>query len=136
MAATHVDTAVVALLTGSSNVTNTVGTRIFAVQAPQGSSLPVIVYNRDTGDRDMGADLRGHSGLMRATYTVSCVGGSLLTVRNLARHAKDALQYKQNQSLRLVRVTSDSDTQEPPANGEQLPIYRTDLTVEVTYTES
>jgi len=33
-------------------------------------------------------------------------------------------------------VKDDDDAQEPPANGEQLPIYRTDVSVEITYTES
>lgn len=135
MPVTHIDTALVSLLTAAAGVTSIVSTRIYATQAPQGSSLPVLVYTRDQGDRELGTHMTGHTGLLRATYTLSCVGETLLAVRNLTKAVRVALQYKSNADLRLVRVTNDQDTQEPPANGEQLPIYRTDLTVEVTYTE-
>lgn len=135
MPVTHIDTALVSLLTAATAVTNIVGARIYATQAPQGSALPVLVYTRDQGDREFGSHMIGHTGLLRATYTLSCVGETLLAVRNLTKAVRVALQYKSNADLRLVRVTNDQDTQEPPANGEQLPIYRTDLTVEVTYTE-
>lgn len=135
MPVTHIDTALVSLLTAATAVTNIVSTRIYATQAPQGSALPVLVYTRDQGDREFGTHMTGHTGLLRATYTLSCVGETLLAVRNLTKAVRVALQYKSNSDLRLVRVTNDQDTQEPPANGEQLPIYRTDLTVEVTYTE-
>lgn len=136
MPVTHIDQAVVSLLTAATGVTNLVSTRIYATQAPQGSALPAIVYVRDTGNRALGAHMLGHSGLLRASYTVTCLGTTLLAVRNLTRQVRLALQYKSNSDLRLVQVTDDNDTQEPPTTGEQLPIYRTDLTVEVTYTES
>jgi hypothetical protein len=136
MPVTHIDQALVSLLTAATGVTNLVSTRIYATQAPQGSALPAIVYVRDTGNRALGAHMLGHSGLLRASYTVTCLGTTLLAVRNLTRQVRLALQYKSNSDLRLVQVTDDNDTQEPPTTGEQLPIYRTDLTVEVTYTES
>lgn len=136
MPVTHIDQALVSLLTAATGVTNLVSTRIYATQAPQGSALPAIVYVRDTGNRAIGAHMLGHSGLLRASYTVTCLGTTLLAVRNLTRQVRLALQYKSNSDLRLVQVTDDNDTQEPPTTGEQLPIYRTDLTVEVTYTES
>lgn len=136
MPVTHIDQAVVSLLTAATGVTNLVSTRIYATQAPQGSALPAIVYVRDTGNRAFGAHMLGHSGLLRASYTVTCLGTTLLAVRNLTRQVRLALQYKSNSDLRFVHVTDDNDTQEPPTTGEQLPIYRTDLTVEVTYTES
>ena len=136
MPVTHIDQALVSLLTAATGVTNLVSTRIYATQAPQGSALPAIVYVRGTGNRALGAHMLGHSGLLRASYTVTCLGTTLLAVRNLTRQVRLALQYKSNSDLRLVQVTDDNDTQEPPTTGEQLPIYRTDLTVEVTYTES
>lgn len=136
MPVTHIDQAVVSLLTAATGVTNLVSTRIYATQAPQGSALPAIVYVRDTGNRALGAHMLGHTGLLRASYTVTCLGTTLLAVRNLTRQVRLALQYKSNSDLRFVQVTDDNDTQEPPTTGEQLPIYRTDLTVEVTYTES
>jgi hypothetical protein len=37
--------------------------------------------------------------------------------------------------IRLAVVRSDDDQQEPSPGGEQMPVYRTDLLVEVTYSE-
>jgi hypothetical protein len=45
------------------------------------------------------------------------------------------LQYKRTAAIRLAVVKSDDDTTEPQGGGEQLPIYRTDLSVEITYQE-
>jgi hypothetical protein len=80
--------------------------------------------------------MQGMTGITRATFTISAIGDSLVGVRNLARAIRLALQFKVTGSIRLAVVKSDDDTQEPPNNGEQLPIYRTDLSVEITFTEA
>ena len=79
--------------------------------------------------------MRGMTGLARVTYQISCLGTSLMDVRNLSRAVRVALQYKQNAAIRLAVVKNDDDTTEPQGGGEQLPIYRTDLSVEITYQE-
>jgi hypothetical protein len=77
----------------------------------------------------------GAGSLIRATYTFSCISDNLLEVRNLTRAVKAALQYKSTSAIRLASCVSEDDQTEPAASGEQLPIYRTDLQVEVTYSE-
>jgi hypothetical protein len=47
-----------------------------------------------------------------------------------------ALQFKRTAAVRLVTVKDEADQQEPANPGEQTPIYRTDLTVEITHSES
>lgn len=133
---THIDESLVQLLSADADIAMTVGSRIYAVQAPQGTTLPCIVYQRESLGRGPYMHMQGMTGITRVTFTVSAVGESLLEVRNLARAIRTALQFKRTEAIRLAVVKDDDDAQEPPANGEQLPIYRTDVSVEVTYTES
>ena len=135
MSAPHIDAALVAVLVGDAAVTAQVGSRIFQVQAPQGTAFPCIVFARETQLKDPFTDLLRANDLIRATYTFSCISTRLLEVRNLARAVKAALQYKRTDRIRLAVVRTDDDQQEPAASGEQLPVYRTDLSVEVTYSE-
>jgi hypothetical protein len=135
MSAPHIDAALVAVLVGDAAVTAQVGNRIFQVQAPQGTAFPCIVFARETQLKDPFTDSLRANDLIRATYTFSCISTRLLEVRNLARAVKAALQYKRTDRIRLAVVRTDDDQQEPAASGEQLPVYRTDLSVEVTYSE-
>jgi len=133
---THIDESLVQLLSADAGIALAVGSRIYAVQAPQGTTLPCIVYQRESLGRGPYMHMQGMTGITRVTFTVSAVGESLLEVRNLARAIRTALQFKRTEAIRLAVVKDDDDAQEPPANGEQLPIYRTDVSVEITYTES
>lgn len=133
---THIDESLVQLLSADAGIALAVGSRIYAVQAPQGTTLPCIVYQRESLGRGPYMHMQGMTGITRVTFTVSAVGESLLEVRNLARAIRTALQFRRTEAIRLAVVKDDDDAQEPPANGEQLPIYRTDVSVEITYTES
>jgi hypothetical protein len=133
---THIDESLMQLLSADAAVYSIVGSRLYAVQAPQGTALPCIVYQRENLSRGPYMHMGGMTGITRVTFSVSAIGESLLAVRNLARAIRTALQFKRTDSIRLAVVKDDDDAQEPPANGEQLPIYRTDVSVEITYTES
>lgn len=133
---THIDESLVQLLSAEAEIAMAIGGRIYAVQAPQGTTLPCIVYQRESLGRGPYMHMQGMTGITRVTFTVSAIGESLVQVRNLARAIQAALQFKRTDSIRLAVVKDDDDAQEPPANGEQLPIYRTDVSVEITYTES
>lgn len=133
---THIDESLVQLLSAEAEIAMAIGGRIYAVQAPQGTTLPCIVYQRESLGRGPYMHMQGMTGITRVTFTVSAIGESLVQVRNLARAIRAALQFKRTDAIRLAVVKDDDDAQEPPANGEQLPIYRTDVSVEITYTES
>lgn len=132
---THIDEALVQLLTSNVDVSLQAGGRVFQVQAPQGTAYPCIVLSRDSQLRQFG-DMLSSGGMVRATYTFSCISDTLIAVRNLARAVRAALEYKQTDAIRLAVVTAETEAQELSPGGEQLPIHRTDLTVDVTYTES
>ncbi len=132
---THIDEALVQVLAADADIAMQAGSRIYQVQAPQGTAFPCIVFQRDTQLKDPFTHMLGAGELIRATYTFSCISDNLLEVRNLTRAVKAALQYKRTSSIRLAVVRSDDDQIEPAPSGEQLPVYRTDLSVEVTYVE-
>jgi hypothetical protein len=132
---THIDEALVQVLAANADIAMQAGSRIYQVQAPQGTTFPCIVFQRDTQLKDPFTHMLGAGELIRATYTFSCISDNLLEVRNLTRSVKAALQYNRTGLIRLAVVKSDDDQTEPAASGEQLPIYRTDLSVEVTYSE-
>ena len=132
---THIDEALVQVLAADADIALQVGGRIYQVQAPQGTTFPCIVFQRDTQLKDPFTHMLGAGELIRATYTFSCISDNLLEVRNLTRAVKAALQYKRTDRIRLAVVRSDDDQQELAPSGEQLPVYRTDLSVEVTYSE-
>lgn len=132
---THIDEALVQVLAADADIALQAGSRIYQVQAPQGTAFPCIVFQRDTQLKDPFTHMLGAGELIRATYTFSCISDNLLEVRNLTRAVKAALQYKRTSSIRLAVVRSDDDQIEPAPSGEQLPVYRTDLSVEVTYVE-
>lgn len=132
---THIDEALVQVLAADADIALQAGSRIYQVQAPQGTAFPCIVFQRDTQLKDPFTHMLGAGELIRATYTFSCISDNLLEVRNLTRAVKAALQYKRTDRIRLAVVRSDDDQQELAPSGEQLPVYRTDLSVEVTYSE-
>lgn len=136
MSSPAVDVAIINLVRNDVTVVSLVSGRVYATQAPQGAALPLVVYVREEGDRRDMMHMTGSTGIVKSTYTFSCIASTLLASRNLARAVRRALQYKRPTGVRLVRVVGDSDLTESPASGEQLPTYRTDLTAEVTYVET
>jgi hypothetical protein len=132
---THIDEALVQVLAANADIAMQAGSRIYQVQAPQGTTFPCIVFQRDTQLKDPFTHMLGAGELIRATYTFSCISDNLLEVRNLTRSVKAALQYNRTGLIRLAVVKSDDDQTEPSPSGEQLPVYRTDLSVDVTYSE-
>lgn len=133
---TYIDETVRQLLAADAMVASIAGSRIYSTTLPQGTQLPCVVYAQDQNSRGPYMHMRGMTGLTRVTLIISCLGTSLVDVRNLSRAIRAVLQYKQSADIRLAVVKTEDDTTEPPAGGEQLPIYRTDLSVEITFTEA
>jgi hypothetical protein len=131
---TYIDELLRQELAASAEIASQVGSRIYTVQAPQGTAWPCLVVARNTQGGEAFADMLGNSGLTRAMYMVSALSDSLEEVRNLARAVRALLQYKQTEGIRLIVVTDEDEQQEESPGGEQLPLYRTDLTIQVTYT--
>ena len=131
----HIDEALVSMLSAAPEVALLVSHRIYAAQSPQGGALPAIVYARDGNNRTAFVSLDNTSPYARATYTLSAMAETFQESRNLSRAIRRAIEYKKTADVRLVRVTEESDLIEQPVSGEQMPVYRTDLTVEITHVE-
>lgn len=131
----HIDEAIVGMLSAAPEVALLVGKRIYASQSPQGGALPAVVYSRDNNSRNGFIGLDNTAAFSRATYSLSALAETFQESRNLARAIRRNLEYKKTTDIRLTRVTDESDTIESPPSGEQLPIYRTDLTIEITHIE-
>lgn len=135
---TFIDEAIKQVLLADPVVATYAGRRIYQGQAPQGTTYPCVVFRRDSQDKRPFGDMLSAGSLIKATFTVSCISGNsggLLEARNLARAVKAALQYKRTDVIRLAVVTGDDDQQEPAADGDQFPVYRSDQSLEVTYSE-
>lgn len=131
----HIDEALVDMLSATPEVALLVSHRIYAAQSPQGGLLPAVVYSRDGNNRVGFVSLDNTAPYARATYTVSAMAETFQESRNLARAIRRGIEYKQTSKVRLVRITEESDLIEQPVSGEQMPVYRTDLTVEITHVE-
>lgn len=131
----HIDEALVGLLSAAPEVAILVGHRIYSSQQPQGGQLPSIVFGRENNSRNGFIGLDNTAAFSRGTYSIACLAETFLESRNLARAVRRSLEYKQTTDVRLARVTDESDVIEEAPSGEQLPIYRTDLTVELTHVE-
>ena len=131
---TYIDELLRQELAASAEIASQVASRIYTVQAPQGTAWPCLVVARNTQGGEQFADMLGNSGLTRATYMVSALSDELMEVRNLSRAVRSLLQYRQTEEIRLIVVKDEDEQQEESPGGEQLPLYRTDLTLEITYT--
>mgnify|MGYP000075818761 CR=1 FL=1 len=131
----HIDEALVGFLSAAPEVAMLTGPRVYAAQAPQGGTFPAVVYARENNSRNAFLSLDNTAAFARGIYTLSCLAETYLESRNLARAIRRALEYKQTADVRLVRITDESDTIESPAAGDQMPVYRTDLTVEMIHIE-
>lgn len=131
----YIDEELVGMLSAAPEVALLVGRRIYATQSPQGGAMPSVVYSRENNSRNGFLSLDNTAAYSRATYLVSAMAETFLESRNLARAIRRNLEYKKTAQVRLTRIISESDTIESPPSGEQLPVYRTDLTIEVTHIE-
>lgn len=131
----HIDEALVGMLSAAPEVALLVGHRIYSSQQPQGGDFPAIVFGRENNSRNGFISLDNTAAFSRATYLIAAFAETFLECRNLARAIRLALEYKQTADVRLVRVTDESDVIEQGPSGEQLPIYRADITVELTHVE-
>lgn len=81
--------AVRALLIADSTISGIVSTGIYPLIAPQGSSLPCIVYQRISGPRISAHD--GPSGLARPRYQYTCIAATYAAAKALANAVREVL---------------------------------------------
>jgi hypothetical protein len=122
-------------LTGNSNITDEVSTRIYPMLAPATAALPYITYQR-IGQQEE-AHMTGMSGLTQAPYQFDIWGST-------ASEAEDALLAVAEEldgyrglmgTVRVYRllITGILDGLEAPTSGRTLGIWRHTITADVWF---
>jgi len=137
-----VKTAIFAELTGNSNVTNVVSTRVWLNQAQQNETLPYVVYHRldATPEYHMAAQ----SGLTRDLFQVDCYDDDPDDVHDLSEVIRLALSGNtgtigsgsNTAVVRRFAMLNSIDFFEEPIGAGQKGIYSEKQTWEVWHTLS
>jgi len=86
MADDTIEEGIVDILTGASNVTNLVATRVYPIIAPQDASLPYLTFQCISANRDHTFD--GPSGFCMSRYQINCWA----TTYNVAKDCLEAVR--------------------------------------------
>ena len=81
---------VASLLNGAGPVTSIVGTKVFAVMAPQTEDPPFLVYWKESADRDRVIAYNGPT-IVRAVISVQCVAIDYPTLKALGEAVRTSL---------------------------------------------
>lgn len=114
---------VYARLTADATVASFVGTRVFPVFAPTGTTVPLIVTQINGIDRDQ--SLTGPIGRPVVTVGVVMYATTYNEVRKLARAVRRALDgftgTAAGATVQRTTITAESDGFEPLGDGETMP---------------
>jgi len=133
------DAALQAILTGDAGVAALVGTRVYAVTAPQGDTLPDITYQRIASEP---VHARTEPGLIRAEVQVDCWAATLAAaagvrdavVAALSRYSGTAGSTVIQDAL-LMNDWEGHDTESVPVGATDTGVYRRTLEFAVWYEE-
>ena len=130
-----IETAIRKLLTDDSDVTDIVGARIYPVAAPQGATVPFVVYEIESvAPVD---SLGGHSGLSFASFSISMWSNSYATTNNLGTKIRAALlDFTGTSDTILVdwcKHNNSTDIDAWTADGAEFPLYGNEQTYRVAY---
>jgi len=124
-----------AFLTGNSNVTDEVGTRIYPLLAPATAALPFMTYQRIA--RQETAHLTGLSQLVFAAYQFDIWGSTVAEAEDALLAILAELDGYRGLmgTVRISRllVTSILDGLEDPSDGRTLGIWRHTITADIWF---
>lgn len=127
--------AVYTILKANSAVAALVGTRVYALKAPQPATAPYITYQRISGERTR--DTRGPTGRARARIQVDCYATGYAGANALANAVRKSLDGYRGTvaSVRVwsIALESDLDFYE---DGVDPPLYRVTMDFFVTHDET
>lgn len=125
-------------LTSQTAVSALVGTRIYPLLAPQGTALPLVIYQRTGVNRPQ--SLAGNVGNPVITLQLTSYGTSYTSVKNIARAVRLAVDgwTGTTASVTIQRTTlvSEADGVEMPADDQMLPYYSVQQSFEFRINEA
>ncbi len=130
----YVEQAIRSRLTSQSSVTDLVSTRIYPQAAPQGASLPYVIY--DVGSNPVEA-MSGHAGLTYASFSISCYATTYASVKEISEKIRLALDGWSGTSetvlVRSVIHNNSNDVYGNPKDGSSMGIFQVNSSYQVGF---
>lgn len=132
----ELEEAIYAKLIATSAVTDLVGTRIYPVQAPQSSTLPVVIYGQAFQKRVQ--SLTGCINLNQYSLRLDLWSNSYATAKALYHALRDTLLGYQGDLAGGVTVNGifedgGDDGAEPPAHDEETGLFTAGIDLAIWY---
>ena len=112
-------------LTSQTNVSSLIGSRVFPLIAPQGTPLPLVVYQRTSVERPQ--SLAGNVGNPVVTLQLTTYGTSYTNVKQIARFVRFAVDgwtgTTAGVTIQRTTLVSEADGVDLPADDQMLPYY-------------
>lgn len=125
-------------LTSHTSVSTLIGTRVYPLLAPQGTPLPLVVYQRTAVERPQ--SLAGNVGNPVITLQLTTYGTSYTSVKNIARAVRLAVDgwtgTTAGVTIQRTTLVSEADGVEMPADDQMLPYYNVQQTFEFRINEA
>ena len=125
-------------LTSQTAVSQYIGSRVYPLIAPQGTPLPLVVYQRTAVERPQ--SLSGNVGNPLVTLQLTTYGTSYTSVKTIARAVRIAIDgwTGTTASVTLQRSTllTEADGVDMPADDQMLPYYSVQQSFEFRINET
>ncbi len=122
-------------LATKTSVTTLVSARIYSQQAPEGASLPRVVFTELGGERT--GSLSGANEQIKTSFALECQatsGAGSVAVADALANVLDYFQGTMGSStVQGVFVTNAGDSIEPPTAANEEAIHSTTLNIDVWY---
>tara|TARA_R110002020_G_scaffold5323_1_gene22344 strand:+ start:16 stop:432 length:417 start_codon:yes stop_codon:yes gene_type:complete len=130
----YVEQAIRSRLTSQSSVTDLVSTRIYPLAAPQGASLPYVIYDVGT---DPVESMSGHAGLTFAGFSISCYATTYASVKAISEQIRLVLDgwsgTSEGVSIKSVIHGNSNDIYGTPKDGSSLGIFQVNSAYKVGF---
>lgn len=117
-------------LTSQTAVSQYIGTRVYPLLAPQGTPLPLIVYQRTGVERER--SLTGNVGNPVVTLQLTTYGTSYFSVKQIARSVRLAVDNwtgtTAGVTIQRTTLVTEADGVDMPADDQMLPYYSVNQT--------
>lgn len=115
-----------------------VGFRVYPLLAPQGTPLPLVVYQRTSTERPQA--LVGNVGNPVVTLQVTTYGTSYTAVKNIARMIRLAVDGRTGAfsgvTIQRTTLVTEADGVDMPADDQMLPYYNVQQSFEFRINEA
>lgn len=112
-------------LASQTAVSSLIGTRVYPLLAPQGTPMPLVVYQRTGVDRPQ--SLSGNVGNPVVTLQLTTYGTSYTSVKSIARAVRLAVDgwtgTTAGVTIQRSTLVTEADGVDMPADDQMLPYY-------------